>query len=318
MGNREAGSAEFHAYFGTTPYCSWRSWTYANTEIFVLNSNEDLLPDSPQHEWLNSALAASKARWKIVTFHHPLYSGSRHGSDLALRCVLMPVFLEHGVDLVIVGHDQCYERTHPIGSGDDPESNALIQIVTGGGGGSTYDVQSEVWTARAVSDHHYCIVNVTDSKLTVTAHSLDGQAFDRVVMEKEGSRRRCEGALAAEAVSFFDSARQFARLYLPVVGPGQSNRVRLRFENPYPKGLKGTVAWKLPNKGWSITPATQDVVVPANGHAYAHFTVSFDPTVNGPDAHYPPVVLLTSGTKTVAVPAFGRTLRQFASPLLTK
>jgi hypothetical protein len=230
----------------------------------------------------------------------------------------MPVFLEHGVDLVIVGHDQCYERTHPIGSGDAPESNALIQIVTGGGGGSTYDVQSEVWTARAVSDHHYCIVEVTDSSLTVTAHALDGRPFDRAVMEKAGSRRRCAGAIAAEAVSFFDSARQFARLYLPVVGPGESNKVRLRFRNPYPRELKGSVTWKLPNRGWSIAPVSQDVVVAASGQTDVYFTVSFDPAVAGADAHFPPVVLLTSGTKTVAVPAFGRTLRQFASPLLTK
>ena len=119
-------------------------------------------------------------------------------------------------------------------------------------------------------------------------------------------------------MSFFDSARQFARLYLPVVGPGESNRVRLHFRNPYPRELKGNLTWKLPNKGWSVTPTTQDVIVAADGRTDVYFTVSFDPAAAGADAHYPPVVLLTSGAKTVAVPAFARTLRQFASPLLTK
>ncbi|NQT86800.1 metallophosphoesterase family protein [bacterium] len=318
MGNRESGSDVFHQYFGSSPECSWRTWGYANAQVFVLNSNEDLLPDSPQHDWLDATLAASKAQWKIVVFHHPLYSGSRHGSDESLRCALMPVFLEHGVDLVIVGHDQCYERTHPIGTGDEPETNALLQVVTGGGGGRIYGVHPKVWTARAMSCHHYCILDVTDSKLTITAYNLEGEAFDSTTVVKDGTRRHCKGAIAAEAINFFDAGQKFAKLYLPMVGPGKTNKVRLRFRNPYDRDIKGSVAWKLPNKGWSIEPAACDVVVPANGESEAIFIVSFDPAVAGGNAQAPPIALLTSGSKTVAVPAFERTLRQFAAPLLSQ
>jgi len=317
-GNREAGSLAFRDYFVAPSSPTWRSWRYASLEAFVLDTNEDLLLDSPQHTWLGQALAASKAHWKVVVFHHPLYSSSRHGSDETLRCALMPLFLEHGVDLVMVGHDQCYERTLPIGTGEQPERNALFHVVSGGGGGSIYNVYPKIWTAKSRSSHHYCIVDVTDSKLTITAYNLDGDAFDTATLTKSGNKPRCTDAMAAEAVNFFDSAQQFNRLYLPAVGADHANCVRLRFENPYARDLKGSIAWKLPNKGWSIQPSACDVTVPAGGKAQAVFTVTFDPTVAGPDAHQSPEVLLTAGTRTVAVPAFTRTLRQFASPLLTR
>lgn len=47
-------------------------------------------------------------------FHHPLYSsGGRHGSDRALREQLEPIFLKHGVNVVLSGHDHFYERIKP-------------------------------------------------------------------------------------------------------------------------------------------------------------------------------------------------------------
>ncbi len=70
--------------------------------------------DKRQLEWLQKALAGSGSEWKIVYFHHPIYSsGARHGSDLGLRAVLEPLFVQYGVSLVLAGHDHFYERTKP-------------------------------------------------------------------------------------------------------------------------------------------------------------------------------------------------------------
>src|SRR5688500_808161 len=79
--------------------------------FFALDSN---YVDAKQLEWLDKELAASGSDWKIAFFHHPLYSsGETHGSAELQREALEPVFLKHGVNVVITGHEHFYERIKP-------------------------------------------------------------------------------------------------------------------------------------------------------------------------------------------------------------
>jgi predicted phosphodiesterase len=79
--------------------------------FFALDSN---YMDRTQLQWLEKELAASGSDWKIMYFHHPIYSsGGRHGSDTALRDQLEPLFLKYGVDVVLAGHEHFYERLKP-------------------------------------------------------------------------------------------------------------------------------------------------------------------------------------------------------------
>lgn len=80
-------------------------------EFFALDSNDF---DLWQRRWLERALAASRARWKIAFFHHPIYSsGLTHGSNLWLRAALEPMLIRHGVAAAFSGHDHIYERSRP-------------------------------------------------------------------------------------------------------------------------------------------------------------------------------------------------------------
>jgi len=95
-------------------------------EVFFLNSNK-LEKDAQQIWWLEQALAQSTARWKVVAMHHPPFTTSKHHpAEPPLRQLLEPVFLEHGVDLVLSGHNHIYERLHPI--------NGITYITSGSGG----------------------------------------------------------------------------------------------------------------------------------------------------------------------------------------
>jgi len=79
--------------------------------FFALDSN---YMDKEQLEWLEKELSASGSDWKILFFHHPLYSsGEKHGSNLELRSVLEPLIVKHGVDVVFTGHEHFYERLRP-------------------------------------------------------------------------------------------------------------------------------------------------------------------------------------------------------------
>ncbi|MDA0875019.1 MAG: tartrate-resistant acid phosphatase type 5 family protein [Bacteroidetes bacterium] len=61
---------------------------------------------SAQMAWLNEALGASTADWKIVVGHHPLITGGNRRDDprhVAAR--LEPILARHGVDAYFAGHE---------------------------------------------------------------------------------------------------------------------------------------------------------------------------------------------------------------------
>ena len=83
----------------------------AGVRFFAIDSN---YVDDKQLEWLDKELAASGSDWKIVFFHHPLYSsGATHGSADLQRELLEPTFLKHGVNVAFTGHEHFYERLKP-------------------------------------------------------------------------------------------------------------------------------------------------------------------------------------------------------------
>ena len=58
-----------------------------------------------QLAWFKTALAASKAQWKIVIGHHPIYSGGEHGDTPELIETILPLLHEHKVQIYFNGHD---------------------------------------------------------------------------------------------------------------------------------------------------------------------------------------------------------------------
>jgi 3',5'-cyclic AMP phosphodiesterase CpdA len=99
---------------------------YPNIDVFVLNSEAlgDVALLDTQAQWLDHKLQNSKAKWRIVTMHHPVFSScgmplNTLGQDEPeVRAAFLPVFLKHNVDLVLQGHDHTYSRGS-IGTADD-------------------------------------------------------------------------------------------------------------------------------------------------------------------------------------------------------
>src|SRR5438309_8636996 len=58
-------------------------------DFFMLDSTDF---DSGQAYWVENSLRESRAKWKIVFLHHPIFSsGKKHGSDMKLRKTLEPL-----------------------------------------------------------------------------------------------------------------------------------------------------------------------------------------------------------------------------------
>ena len=90
-----------------------RYYTFSEGPIdwFIVDS-DPAEPDgtdvnSVQAAWLESALAASTAPYRIVALHHPPYSSGRGGSATWMQWP----YEDWGADMVIAGHEHNYERT---------------------------------------------------------------------------------------------------------------------------------------------------------------------------------------------------------------
>ena len=168
------------------------SFDYGNLHVVGLDSYH-LHSMEGQRPWLESDLSAAAADpdidWIVVMFHHAAYSASNHGSTKSVQELWVPLLEEHGVDLVLNGHDHNYERTHPI-RGDQVvgPGEGVVYVVAGAFYAPSYGNGNEWWTA--VSEHgdkgNYAIIEVNDKVLSVTAYSVDGQEIlDEFVLSKE-------------------------------------------------------------------------------------------------------------------------------------
>ena len=116
LGNHDDPSERFYKPFNMN---GERYYTFkpANSSVrfFALDSN---YMDDKQLTWLDEELAASGSDWKICFFHHPPYSsGETHGSDTTLRDQVEPVFVKHGVNVVLHG-PRALLRAHQAAEGD--------------------------------------------------------------------------------------------------------------------------------------------------------------------------------------------------------
>jgi len=200
QGNHEVVADLYYNQFvlpgmaGLPPEWQEHGWSfdYGNIHVVGLDSNtEDTV--ASQLEWLKADLAKADADpdidWKIVMFHHPVYSASSaHGSTLRVQKYWLPVFEQYHVDLTLTGHDHDYERTKPIrgeqvvGSGD-----GVVHVVAGSFYAPPYSNGRDWWTE--VSHHgqtnNYLVLRVDGKRLTVTAYNGDGtQVLDEFTISK--------------------------------------------------------------------------------------------------------------------------------------
>jgi hypothetical protein len=98
--------------------------------LFLVDSNR---LGRVQLHWLETVLASSDARWKVVAMHHPAFSCGGYLGDPRVRSLLVPVFERTGVDLVLAAHDHNYQRF--------AERNGVTYVVHGGGGARLYPLR---------------------------------------------------------------------------------------------------------------------------------------------------------------------------------
>jgi hypothetical protein len=157
------------------------SFTYGGVLFLSLDSTRF---DAKQRIWLRAELRRSTARCKVAYFHHPLWSSGRgyrgHARHLR-RHRFVPILQRGGVDLVLNGHMQNYERSKPL-RGGRRSRKGIVYIVTGGGGASLNPFVTRrrpKWSARRGIFYHRLRIHADDHEFRGAAIDAGGNTRDR-------------------------------------------------------------------------------------------------------------------------------------------
>jgi acid phosphatase type 7 len=106
--------------------------------VAVLDSTlavSDPVQAKRQAEWLDKVLRETRATWKFVIFHHPVYPSHPWRDSPTMREHWVPIFDKHHVDLVLQGHDHAYLRTYAMRSNhraEGPSQGTIYLIAVSG------------------------------------------------------------------------------------------------------------------------------------------------------------------------------------------
>ena len=138
-----------------------------------------------QYRWLTNDLASTIKPWKVLVYHIPIQTSSRHRADdkdanglidrFEVRDVLLPVAEQFGVQVTFSGHDHVFEKFTP--------TNGVHTITAGGGGVGLYGFdERDAATAKLWSRHHYVDVQTEGNRMEIKAIDRSGNEFDSLVI----------------------------------------------------------------------------------------------------------------------------------------
>ncbi len=169
LGNHDSPSEKFYKPFNMNGQ-QYYTFKKGNVQFYALDSN---YMETGQLAWIEKELQNSTADWKICYFHHPLYSSAAfHGPSIELRHALEPLFVKHGVQLVLAGHEHVYERTKP---------QQGITYFTQGSSGELRKGnlrKTDVTAAGFDQDRSFTLVEVSGDELNFQTISRTGATVD--------------------------------------------------------------------------------------------------------------------------------------------
>jgi acid phosphatase len=149
------------------------TFTRENVQFFALDTNGNA-DWKNQLIWLDKELNSSKAVWKIVFGHHPIYASGVYGSNANFIKTFTPIFQKYGVQLYINGHEHHYERTKPI--------NGTTYLICGAGAGSR-PVGRSPWTEHSTRNLSFAAYDVYADRMEINAIDTSNRVFDRAVIQ---------------------------------------------------------------------------------------------------------------------------------------
>lgn len=137
IGNHDVGSARTYGEHDNLPNYdadATRNHWWAQDGVLFLHLNTNNRDYAAHRAWLEKAVAEAGDGFhhRVIVMHHSIYSTASHSlsSDtVERRTNFPPIFGDLGIDLVLMGHDHVYARTHVMTDGQ-PRSEGRPSEVT--------------------------------------------------------------------------------------------------------------------------------------------------------------------------------------------
>ncbi len=187
LGNHEQDGTNYLAYFHLPGNELWYSFDDGPVHVLALDFRSEKASEE-QFRFARSDLTQSRAPWKIVMIHYPVFNIGGHATGWG-HASYLPLFHEAKVDMVLAGHSHIYERFRPIAADREPGAWAITHITTGGGGAPLYTSLSHPALASRSPTNHFMIFEATREKLIARAIQLNGGIIDRFELSKPGGQQ---------------------------------------------------------------------------------------------------------------------------------
>ena len=177
-----------------------------NGEIAMIVLNTEISISGDQRVWLENTLRDIRPKNRYVTamFHKPIYPSVRaYDGAEGRRRAWAPLFDEHKVDLVAVGHDHALKRTVPI-LAEEPNPEGIVYIGDGGLGVPTREVDESRWYLQnpgmTESIFNVHLVEFSTEQIHIRAFGMEGDILDEFLIPADREQRRIdyEAILSAE------------------------------------------------------------------------------------------------------------------------
>jgi hypothetical protein len=126
----------------------------------------------------------SRAPWKIVFLHYPVFNIGGHAAGWG-HTNYLPMFHAANVDMVIGGHSHLYERFRPVLPPLGQTGSVITCITTGGGGAELHTSFAHPALVARETTNHYMFFEVTRDSLKAQTMRADGTLIDRFELKKK-------------------------------------------------------------------------------------------------------------------------------------
>lgn len=214
-GNHDVGSKAYEQHFNLPNYdptsgaassgsSSGGDYWFFYKDVLFININSNSRDYASHNAFMRKVVEeqGAKATWKVLAFHHSIYSVAAHASDsdiLDRRTNMPQTISELGFDLVLQGHDHSYTRSYLIKDGavadateiagqtevSAKDGEVLYMTANSASGSKYYSVTTPNASFASVINQervrNYAVVKVTNGAITIDTVRSQAGGTDKPV-----------------------------------------------------------------------------------------------------------------------------------------
>ncbi|MTE23913.1 immunoglobulin-like domain-containing protein [Microbacterium sp. ZXX196] len=228
-GNHDVGSKAYEQHFNlpnedltagaaSSGSSSGGDYWFIYKDVLFLNINSNSRDYASHNAFMEQVIAehGDEATWKVLAFHHSIYSVASHAFDgdiLDRRTNMPQTISELGFDVVLMGHDHNYTRSYLIENGEladaqeiagqatvEAKDGEVLYLTANSASGSKYynTTAPDAWYSSVMNQEkvrNYSVIEVTDSDMTLRtlrseangAESPVNSVVDEVVLTRDAA-----------------------------------------------------------------------------------------------------------------------------------